>query len=748
MRKLLSIAAAMAVLTSFTGCSNKGNKQESGGNVTVELMQYNEAKINMAEDFSEIVSVSSNAVAVSVFGVKKSGGYAVYNTDFNFADYSEIRFEPQEDETVLTSALTSTGNILIFTEFDDEVLIYVYNKDGKLVYTYNIGRIKGVTEYCTVIASGDYYYINCMSGLYAVNNNGQLAGVVNTQNHTVSVIAVDSERKPVVLLYGENGGLSTAVLDGTSISDITRCGGENIGPYSLSAGKGEYSLLASTSGGLYGLKENNWVHISDLTYNTMPGFSIYGMVPVNETDVAVLYSGNGNSGMSLLTQMDISEMKSRTTITMAVFDQGGDIDKNIKKFNAENEDYRIEFVNYFDINDVDHMEDRLKLDIVSGNAPDIIEFGAFINADDVNPNTFCDLYEFLDKDPELSADMIIPNIREGMEREGRMIMIPSYFTFMTVPAKTGFTGVKENWSIDDFITAYDSMPEGMELFYEQEQNPRWGCFKDIIQYNFFVDYDKAECYFDSPDFIKALNFFNDRKIGLTSTEYNNLSGGGSVLDHTYDVYLGKSFADIRVYKNIFQYGDLINTVRGLFKDECTFAGYPGDTKGNGSFIKLGNSFAITANSQNKEGAWAYIRTLLTEDYYCDVDRYHLFSVVEKRFDESMEEMTGKQKYMVPDENGNYSINNMEEQDWRFSICDPTNTSCDLVVDEVLEPFTEEECEHYKDVIKSARIMRYDSTVDDICFEEELNFFDEKCTAEECAKRIQSRVSIYLSERYK
>lgn len=747
MRKILSAATAIAVLTSFTGCSNKENKQESGGNFTVELMQYNEAKINMAEDFSEIVSVSSNAVAVSIFGVKKSGGYAVYSTDFNFADYSEIKFEPQEDETVLTSALTSTGNTLILTELDDEVLIYVYNNEGKLTATHNIGRIEGVTNYCTVIASGDYYYINCLSGLYAVNKNGQLAGAVNTQNHTVSVIAVDSERKPVVLLYGENGGLSTAVLDGTSISDITKCGGEHIGANSLSAGKGEYSLLASTSGGLYGLKENNWIHISDLTYNTMPGFSICGMVPVNETDVAVLYSGNGNREMSLLTQMDISEMKSRTTITMAVFSQNGYVDENIKKFNAENEDYRVELVNYFDINNLEHMEDRLKLDIVSGNAPDIIEFSAEIMADDVNPNTFCDLYEFLDKDPELSADMIIPNIREGMEREGRMIMIPSYFTFMTIPAKTGFTGVKENWSIDDFITAYDSMPEGMEIFYEQDHNLRQRYFTDIIQYNFFVDYDKAECYFDSPEFIKALNFFNDRKIGLTNTEYNNLNTFGSLGDHTYDVYLGKSFANIRS-NDIFQYGDLINTVRGLFKDECTFAGYPGDTKGNGSFISLGNSFAITANSQNKEGAWAYIRTLLTEDYYYDIERYNMFSVVEKRFDETMEELMGKQKYMVPDENGNFSINNMEEQDWRFTICDPTNTSFDNVVDEVLKPFTEEECEHYKDVIKSARIMRYDSTVNDICFEEELNFFDEKCTAEECANRIQSRVSIYLSERYK
>ena len=87
---------------------------------------------------------------------------------------------------------------------------------------------------------------------------------------------------------------------------------------------------------------------------------------------------------------------------------------------------------------------------------------------------------------------------------------------------------------------------------------------------------------------------------------------------------------------------------------------------------------------------------------------------------------------------------MEEKEWRYEAY---NNEGQLVIDKEIAPFTQEECDYYKNIIKNAKVLRSDVTAGNIIREETMPFFEGECTAEKCAEMIQNRVSLYLSERY-
>ncbi|SEK72394.1 ABC-type glycerol-3-phosphate transport system, substrate-binding protein [Ruminococcus sp. YRD2003] len=751
MKKTMALLCAAAVLCGgVTACAD--GKTESSVSETVQLRSYKAATIGMADYFSRVVTMSKGSGGgVLVFGELSDGGYSGFVTDGKFADYQEFSFTPQEDETVQSAAMLSYGKKGVLTQKDADTFIYIYGSDNTLEKTLECGEVLGEdAPYARLHGNGDDGFVISFGDergqmhLIALSAEGKLLGEVKCSD-TVAGVGYDPENKLSVLLT-DFKELTVNSVDAQSLSTVKKSSYKAFtsSGYAVGAGAGDYSLIMVAGGAIYGLTETDKVKLADFTDLEFHDYDVQDIAMVSDSEIAVLlYSGE----MYLLTEQDVSELKAKEVITMATYSEGSILENEVKYFNQHSDKYKIEYKEL----PGEYWDDKLanlRLQIISGDAPDILPQVMAVGIDTVNPAAFADLYEFIDNDPDISREDFLPNVLKGMERDGRMVALAPTFEFHTVTAKGSYTGVRENWSVDDFITAYKNKPADKEMFRFQESSARSGYFSEVVKLPFFVDYDNAECHFDSPEFIKLLNFFNDEKIGLSMTEYNNLSGDFSHGLVSQPVKYGNLFVDFEQF-SIQWFGQFLDQKRNEYGNDYVIAGYPYDGKRSGSYISIQNdAVAITATSKHKEGAWEFLRMMLTDEYYTEIDsnKYLSFPSLKKRFDE-LASYTMQDGYpnFKADDSGRIIPGEFEKTEWRYYDWDDVNKK--MIDGGKLEPFSQEEYDYFYNLVTNAEIIRYDNEINKIVNEETMKFFDYECTAEECADMIQNRVSLYLSERY-
>ncbi len=754
MKRLTLLILALGMICGCTACGEK-TKENSGNSAPLaeaQKLMLNAADIKMGDNFKSIRCLSRDPLSDNIltFGELKSGGFAGFVSGSDFNDYTDFIYTPQENETVHSAALLSYGKKAVLTVFEGSTFIHIYDKDNNFERTMDCGEvIDSESPYISrIYGDGDDGFIINVgnSQILAVSSEGRFLGEIKTNSMSIGGVVQDFENKINILLDNMKNVYSASV-DSAQLSAITAQTYKSTGSsaYAVGAGAGKYRYIGVFHDGIYGFTDTEIVMLADFLELPFQNYQVRDIFMLSENEIVINVSEAEGNKLYLLTEEDISELKSKEVITIMSYSQSGGIfDEEIKKFNAENEDYHAEYKSYFSEESMSFDSDRLRMDMISGEAPDIIVFNPAMPIDTFNTEIFCDLYEFIDNDPDISREDFIPNVREGMERDDRLVMIAPNFSFSTILAKSGYEGVRENWSVDDMITAYENTLEGMEFFTDEEINPRDRYFTEIANTGFFIDYDKGECYFDSPEFIKLLNFFNENKIGLKWSEYNMLSGEIPYTDHTFDILNGKRFVEFESSYNIHWFGTLFTKHRGDYEDKMVVAGFPYDNVENGSFISFGNSYGIMGNSPHKEGAWEFLRYFLSDEYNNAPQNYYSFSIMEKHFDRAADMTMDNFITFKSDDNGRIIEGEMEEKEWRYQV---HNEYGEMVIDKEITPFTQEECDYYKNIIKNANVLRSDITIGNIIREETMPFFEGECTAEKAAQNIQNRVSIYLSERY-
>lgn len=751
MKKVIAfISAAVMLLGCGVSCADK-NKGSSVTELSTDLLQLKAAKISMSDSFEEIRSLSTGSTGdILIFGKLTTGGWGAFVTNSYFSEHKDISFTPKDGEIVQSAAMLSYGRKGILTILDGKTLIYIYDSDNKYQETIDCGEILDEDEgyFGRLYGYGNDGFIINLSNqrVIAVDPDGKLRGDIKTDDKLIGgVVKSNSGIMNIMLLTKDE--LLIDEINADELSPVEKYTYKNIfnsSAYSMGAGAGKYNCVAVISSGIYGFTDTETVKLADFMDLEFKEYEIWEIAMTAENEMVVLT----NTGeLYKLSEKDISEIRSKETIIMASFSQSGSglYADEVQAFNAASEDYRIEYRQYFRLQDGNEKTyDDLRMDILSGNAPDLIPLNSNMPVDTFNTDIFCDLYEFIDKDPDFSRDDFLPNLRKGFERNGKMVMLTPTFWFSSVPAKAGYTGVKENWSVDDMIAAYENMPEGMTFYSDEDNQLRQSFFNESLRSTLFVDYDKAECYFDSPEFIKLLSFFNDNHIGLTWDEYNStISDIITFTPHHGDIYEGRRFVDFE-HDPFSAFECFLRIKRGDYKDQLVMVGYPHLGDESGSFITLDGCMTIMADSPHKEGAWSFLRTLISDEYYESPNNYRDFSVMKSKFDE-FAEMTMNETYPFwdVDENGRIIEGKMVDMEWSWGYTDAKGKG----VVEKIEPFTQEEYDYFYDLVTNAQVIRQDSNIDRIIHEETMSLFNEECTAEECAKKIQNRASLYLSERY-
>lgn len=332
--------------------------------------------------------------------------------------------------------------------------------------------------------------------------------------------------------------------------------------------------------------------------------------------------------------------------------------------------------------------ERYIADLTAGDAPDLVLFRTtpFVEYPglDVNNEYYDDLYEYIDADDTLSRDSFLPNLLEAMSRGGELKFLCRQVEIATFVARESAVGDGYGLLPSDYERIMAENPGYQSLFDTFVTKTSLLDSVCIISESAFTDRENASCDFDNDYFRSLLEFCN-------SSPYDEF-----IDDQSVSIGFENALLTPERISSVVRF----KVMPGVYGDDPVFVGFPDGDMGCSYYI-CGLGYAIPAQSSNKEGAWAYIKHMLS----VEAQRYVTagLPVILKAFELALEH------------------GDVSEDMQRKAL-------------ELLER------------TKYAESVQ-DSGLKEIITDSCRNYFDGNATLDDTVDIIQSRVSVYMSEQY-
>ncbi len=601
-------------------------------------------------------------------------------------------YEGEQSRFLIKTADTGGGNITetdVSSEIDDSFYAAYFGIDRS--GNYIIGNWNGIT-----VIGSDFKF------KFDIRNAGDVSDIVFDKagnayiygygDGGMTLCAIDTETgetgKETLLPAGDYGSLITPGND----SDFLICSGSVVYSYNI-GGEAEE---------IFGLVESgvSAIEVSTFFYGS-EGYIFAGQsYPYNAPKI------------SLVTKQPAPE-NDRKEIILAgnEYSVSAYIENEAVKFNNLSDDYFITVKKY---GYADY--DRMNMDIISGNIPDILISGSGTPINNyISKGMFADLYEFIDSDPDFSREDFIPSLLAACETDGKLYRFTDSFRIYTLLGKEKIFG-NEMLTFDRLCEIVSKYPDNTEVF------P--GCTKYDLLYaamDFgYIDYENAEYGFDSEQFIKLLEYSDKLSDNIDLDDYFN----DEFWSRFETMYSDESALLMTAYLSDFT--DLYRFERAQFADPVSAVGFPRQSgSGTAFMLQTGISVSAKADEKTREGAWQFVKRLLAPDYQNCVSEFPVRNDSLKKLAERDMEHDPKRV--------NYGIVTMGTM------------SLSSAVSDIGEP-NEEDVQRVMDIIASADcILREDMTVNDIIAEEAAEFYNGSKTAEETAELVRMRIRLYLTE---
>ena len=414
------------------------------------------------------------------------------------------------------------------------------------------------------------------------------------------------------------------------------------------------------------------------------------------------------------------QVKEKEIITLGTVYGSYYISSQIIEFNKKNDTYRIKLVDYSELStpdDWDAGRKRFYSDLTGGNAPDIIVPEAYDVSNLIDKGVFTDLTPLMEKGNGIKKSDLVHNAQTVFARDDKLYCVYPTFSVEAIQMKKEF--YKEGMTMED-IYAWEKATGKRALSGEMTRDGVMNWFMSLSM-DAFLDPKTGKCSFDSPEFVKLLEYSNTYPKEISEDYWT---------DYDYESYLYElrnnnaliNFAYIDDFRNYNW------SAKYRFGEDPVLAGLPIEGS-NGAILQIDTVLGISSKSKHKEAAWEFVQTLFTHEYY--EDRSWGLPSVEKELDAMAKEATEPAYYL--DENGNKVYE--EESYWLFDH------------EEKIEPLTTEEAAKLKDFIVNVEgLYTWDEELQNIIDEETQGFFEGQKSASEVSAIIQSRLQIYINEK--
>ncbi len=405
-------------------------------------------------------------------------------------------------------------------------------------------------------------------------------------------------------------------------------------------------------------------------------------------------------------------------LVLAAFGQDPYLQKQVDLYNQLQEGYRIEIEQY--VRSEKPEEDgvlRLQREIVSGNGPDLIDFGDGYTTSDIVGKYTEDLSACLGEEGRTAC---YENILSAFSYEEGLYAIPLGFMLKSFVGRTENLGNRSSWTIGEMMEYYRGQGKGRLLY------P--GAFKaDVFgtiltgSMEYYIDWEAGKCTFDGEEFRKVLEFCNSFSGHLEIGE---------------DFSVQDAFLEDKALLMPVKVGtvyDICEEEMIFNGEEVTFIGFPVES-GSGTMIEsCGPVLALSGNSKNKDAAWEFIRQCLDVPAQRELPSGFPVrqSVLEEQLADAMETEYGT------DENG------VRHPVAKHQVIIEGEEPLDIY------SITREQADQLLGLVEGAcACSQTDQRIYQIFLDEAGNYFSGVKSLEETADVIQARVSMYVAEAIK
>ena len=561
------------------------------------------------------------------------------------------------------------------------------------------GRIAIIMDSCVKILDENAKYLGevkadgWLMGAARTKDGQIICAVSGDENCTFNVLDIDGKK------WGETYKLEVSYLTGSG---------------SLMDGN-DYDVYYAMDDGIYGytLADQKSEKILDYVASNLDSSSSYGIVPVSKDELmGITY--DETSKLIKYTKVDPSTIEDKKVITVGAMYVDDVIKQAAINFNKENSDYKVEFKDYSNEEDP---ETKMNADIVAGNIPDILMLSGLPIEQYAAKGILEDLEPYFEKDSELNTSDMVQSVYEAMKIDGKLYYVAPGFSISTLIGKTEDVGSEMGWTYDDMKAALEKKGDQASLFYSDS--------KTSIMYavlyqglSDFVNWQTGECSFDSQDFKDILEICNSGTD--EEEEYNEDSPSLPTLIRENKVLLSEGWITL----------EELQVNKKMFDGDITCVGYPNSEK-SGSYFQFETQAGIYSKSENKDGAWEFIRTLMTKEYQGNNNMMWSTPTRQDCFDMMIKAKTTTETYK--DEFGN-----------EINPVDSTYGYEDLEIK--IGPASQEDVDMYIELINNTKkVDGYNSAIMMIIEEEVKSYFAGEKSVDETADIIQNRVTTYVNE---
>lgn len=677
--------------------------------------------------------------------------------DYTSEDYDAEAYESAAEYSYIINTYSTDGKLLSSVAVDEKYpnapsemsQIVTLCTDGKFL----VVELEGTYELFDI--EGKYY-----GDLRA---DDIMVEGIGTDSSGNIICAVESDKDQIMLCSPDENGKLTESDTAYNLSETIQG--------AMTPGSGDYSLFIRTSSAIYGInKDNSEIEmLFDLRSAGVGTHDLSGFSRGDDGNFILLICDYMNpTTLTKFIPKTQEEIENTPVLTIGYCaGEGQDsyfISDHIKPWNDDySHDFRVELKFYEHDYENDNVFDEIAKDTLAGELPDVLFLdnrGYFGNVNMLEKGGLCDLYEFMDNDEVYNRDYFIPNVLKCFEHDGKLTSLTDRFYIdMGKCAKKKFIGEASDLSIDKMVQIMIDPPINYEP--EDSDSKLWraeGANVCYLSWQDWSDQNAGTCDYNSDSFIRFLKYCDEAPV--TEFDFSNYNYNAETEGMTEKEkqeyqrersrkYYRSFIDDTDLFNQIClgSYHNYVDFFRGCFGgEELSFTDEPE--------IDPNYYMAINADSSNKEMAWEFIKSYFAYERYENAnykdDRGYKgtggFPVTKDglKYDEGFSRI----------DYTDYSTLDMTKNDPKWKdyegyvyLVDFEDYSYNIK----LGKLTDEDIAAVNEIIDRAVPETYIDLTDDkfyeIAREEMKRYFNGGCTAEQCADAMQSRLSIYLSERY-
>ncbi len=363
----------------------------------------------------------------------------------------------------------------------------------------------------------------------------------------------------------------------------------------LYGGSGDYLFFCNSGDSLYGYNTGTGAleRLLSWTGVNINSGRVLCVSVLEDGRLAVVTDSNSNAEIAVLTPTDPDALPEVTVLTYATLELDSETRTRIVAFNKAHTDCRIEARDLSEYGDQATARTRLHTEILAGNIPDLLDMRGLPVGQYGRRGYLEDLLPYLEND--LGREAVMERVLDAALQDGKLYQAFSSFSILTAAGRPDLAGERMTW--DDLGAAMAALPEGGTAFGSYARSERLELLRPMTV-DALADWETGAIREDAVrSFLEFCGTTPLRPLEETDPYADTLEGKQLLLPIElcaldWEAVLAPT----------------------AFGGACSYAGYPREDGGTGSYFCLTDGAAMTTACKDKEAAWAFLRELFLPRY--------------------------------------------------------------------------------------------------------------------------------------